>query len=248
MRIARTVNLNPAIAFFVAFAAGPLACSGPTSPNGGGSPVLAIEPALSAIKVGQTAALRAVERLADGTQRTPQATWTSDAPTVIAVDANGIVTARTTGSASIRASADGVTTSLMLQSVPDASGSWSGQTLHLEHVRVSGGGPFRPATGAVRPINFTLRQDGASLSGSGVVDLTSGSVEGTIRSDGRITLKGTFQNADGFHAEITESLTDLDGAAHTITGQFTITERFVNAWGPQEILSKRQIVSLTRQQ
>ena len=241
----RAVNVNSAIALFVAFAAGPLACSGPAAPSG--APVLAIEPALSAIKVGQTAALRAVQRLPDGTQRTAaQATWVSNAPAVIAVDTSGIVSARTTGSASILASADGLTASLMLQSVPDAGGNWSGQTLHVEHVRTSGAGPFRPATGAVRPISFTLQQEGASISGSGVVDLTPGGVEGTIRSDGRITLKGTFENAEGFHGEIAESLIDLDGTGQGITGEFTIRELFVNAWGPQDIRSKRQILSLTR--
>jgi hypothetical protein len=243
-----TVNLGLATVVFVAFAATPVACNGPTSPTAGGTPVLAIEPTLSAMKVGQTAPLRAVQRLPDGTQRSAVAAWTSDAPTVIAADSNGVLSARTTGSASILASADGLTASLRLESVPDASGDWSGQTLHLEHVRVSGAGPFRPATGATRPISFTLQQDGASLSGSGIVDLTPGSMEGTIRSDGRITLKGTFENSEGFHAEITESLTDLDGTGQAVTGQFTIREWFVNAWGRQEILSKRQILSLTRQQ
>jgi hypothetical protein len=43
-----------------------------------------------------------------------------------------------------------------------------------------------------------------------VVDLNSGPIEGTIRSDGRNALKGTFENADGYRTEITQSLIDLD--------------------------------------
>jgi hypothetical protein len=141
---------------------------------------------------------------------------------------------------------DGLTASLTLQSVPDATGTWSGRTVVIEDVRVSGAGPFRPSPGLVTPISFTLQQQGASLSGDGVVDLTPGSVEGTIRSTGRITLKGTFENAEGYHVEITESPIDLDSAGY-ITGQFTMTQRFVNAWGPQVIRTTRQILSLTRQ-
>ncbi len=244
----RTISLNLAFAVVVAVAASPPACSGPTSPSARGAPVLVIEPALSAIKVGETAALRAVQRLPDGTQRAAQATWTSDAPTVIAVDANGVVNARTTGLASISASAEGLTVSLTLQSVPDASGSWSGRTVDIEDVRVSGAGPYRSATGVVRPMSISLQQEGASLSGNAVVDLIPGPIEGTIRSNGRITLKGTFENDEGYRAEITESLIDLDSAGQAITGQFTITKRFVNFWGPQVIRNKRQVLSLTRQQ
>lgn len=244
----RSLNLNSAIAVFVAFAASPPACSGPTSPSARGAPVLTIEPALSAIKVGETAALRAVQRLADGTQRVTPATWTSDAATIIGVDTDGVVSARTTGSASISASADGLTASLTLQSVPDASGSWSGRTVDITDVRVSGAGPFRPTPGFVRPMSFSLQQQGASLSGDAVVDLTPGPVEGTIRSSGRITLKGTFENNEGYRAEITQSLIDLDSTAQAIAGQFTITQRFVNAWGPQVIQQKREILSLKRQQ
>jgi hypothetical protein len=85
------------------------------------------------------------------------------------------VTARTTGSVVISASADGRTTAMSVQAVLDISGSWTDQTRDVDSTQVSGAGPFRPMTGLVRPLSFTLIQTGNSVSGTGLVDLNSGS-------------------------------------------------------------------------
>src|SRR5574338_1210443 len=100
-----------AVAFAIA------ACSGdgasPASPsNGGGDPKpvasVSITPATATVIVGTTRQLAATLEDAAGNRLTGRAvTWTSSATSVATVDANGLVTAVTAGTANISAASEG---------------------------------------------------------------------------------------------------------------------------------------------
>jgi serine/threonine protein kinase len=78
---------------------------------------ITVMPAPAALEVGDSFTLAAIARAPNGVRLPPQAMeWTSDAPTVLRVDAlNGVATAVGAGSATVTASAGGITGGLRLE-------------------------------------------------------------------------------------------------------------------------------------
>lgn len=106
------------------------ACGGKTSgPTGNGNPpasqpVTSVEvsPTQSDLDVGETVALTAVPRSADGTALDRTVTWESSDEAVATVDADGVVTGRGSGTAEIAATSEDVRgTAAVRVSVPVAS-------------------------------------------------------------------------------------------------------------------------------
>jgi uncharacterized protein YjdB len=90
------------------------ACGGGDGPPTGGNPVtqVTVTAPQTALTVGQTVQAAATPRDAQGNAKTDAVAWSSSADAVATVSATGLVTAVATGTASIRATAAGVTGSV----------------------------------------------------------------------------------------------------------------------------------------
>ena len=82
-----------------------VACGGNTGPSNSGITAVAVSPPAAAIVVGGTWALVASDQ--GGSHITNGVTWASSAPTIVAVNGSGVITAMAEGGATITATANG---------------------------------------------------------------------------------------------------------------------------------------------
>jgi len=198
-----------------------------------------VEPATTALRVSDS-----VQFVAMRGSEVATALWTSDAAEVVEITSTGRATARSPGTATIWASSDDDRISAYIRSVPDATGRWQGQTIDTASIHVSGPGPYVSTVGLIRSLVLNIGQNGGVLSGDGVIDLVPCPISGSIDENGQITLTASFSNEEGFSGEITKWSSVL--TEQSITGEFEITQRFTNAFGPQVILQRARIQTLAR--
>ena len=172
-----------------------------------------IVPAIEALRVSSSEQLAAVLVSGDGTQRRVPVVWTSDAPDVAGVVADGLVTSRRLGAAVITATAQGLSTQQPLQVVPNYEGRWTGTRRVTGCTRISGAGPdlcrFVVVNGgAVLPLALTLKHDYSGVLGTlELLDaathrpLEVGEVDGAFAEGGALTLSGRTQSTLPDHAE-----------------------------------------------
>jgi hypothetical protein len=208
---------------------------------------LTIKPEVTGLKLHDRETFRASRIRSDGVSASVSASWSTDRPDVLRIDAvSGEAIGEALGESTVTAALEGRTVSRRIQVVPDLSGEWSGQ-MRTDQTRLSGPGPFRAVFNWVTLINFSLAQNHDKVSGTGTVFLTAGPVQASITSTGAVSLRGSFRTTEGWTAEITEWGTQLDASGSAQVGHLTIIERFTNAWGPQVIQDRSEIVTLTRQ-
>jgi hypothetical protein len=227
-----------------------VSCQDATKPSPISPPpdVLAIEPALDGLTLGSSHALTAVIVSGDGKRRTVAASWASDAPEVVTIDANGRIFGARLGRSTIRVSSDALSGSVPLRVVPDYAGSWIGEYRLKSCGRLSGAGPdpyCRFTVGGVFRIRTTLMHDGATVSGTldlfdntGRVIVETGSVDGVIDAANTLILSGTTFGTDpAEHSESTlsEWSTALAADGASMTGRFVRNWTFQNFWGPQSL-------------
>lgn len=235
------------------------ACGAPTAPTPVRSttPTLTIVPALDVLRVGQAETFTAVLLSGDGTQRWVDAAWTSDAPTVAAINSDGTVSALSPGAATIRATFQQYRAELPLQIVPDVKGTWVGTYRVADCRRVSGAGPSycRFVIGSVMPVRLILDQSADEVSGTlelytntnDVVE--SGAVSGQVHVDATLTLEGTTKSVDPAHQSettISNWNTQLTEDLLRMTGRFTQNRTFYNAWGLQKSREDCEVTRLER--
>jgi hypothetical protein len=210
--------------------------------------VLAIGPALEALKLGLSDTLAAAIVSSDGARRIVTALWSSDSPDVVSIQRDGRVFGGRLGQSIIRASYDTLSASLRLRVVSDYAGSWNGEYRLKSCVRLSGGGPdpyCRFTAGGVFRIRTTLMHTGATVSGTlelfdntgrGIVE--TGSVDGVIDAANALILSGTTFGTDpAEHDEssLSEWRTALAADGASMTGRFVRNWTFQNFWGPQSL-------------
>lgn len=218
--------------------------------------VLVIAPALDALKVGATETLNAVLASGDGTRHTVRASWSSDAPEVVAIDDDGRVRALRLGSATIRASFEALVAVRPMRVVPDYDGTWNGEYRVVNCTRLAGSGPSycKYFFGAVFPLRTVLGQQGASL---GTIDFysntgqltESGQVEARVDPSGALVLTGTARSIlseQPGETRLSEWKTTLAGDGDQMTGSFVRNRRFRNFWGWQESKEDCALVKMTR--
>ena len=229
-------------------------CGNSTGPGSPGADVLTITPAVDAVKVGSTVTLAAVVVSSDGTRRSVAASWSSDAPGVVAVSGDGRVSGISLGKSTIHAKFEALSADQPMRAVPDYGGTWSGDYLVVACTQVSGNVAIC-RTGIVFPIRVVVTQDGASVSGTLELYSTdgllveSGPVMGSIDEAGALVLAGTTTSVEAEQpgqTQISGWSTTLVSEGAQMTGRFTGHRHFQNFFGLQESIETCELVGVTR--
>jgi hypothetical protein len=205
------------------------ACGGSSSPGPSAVPQsLAISPRIDLVKIKAFETLSAALTASNGQQTAATATWTSDAPAVASIDANGRVTGQGSGSATIAAQASGLRDTLPVRVVPDYHGRWEGMT------RVTGcadEGDFDTAcdevVGGGLPLSTSITQTRDAVTADVDFDGARGRISTTIQSSGRLVTTGqltlTFEGI-AFDVALSEwDTTSVDNQA--MTGRYRLEVR-----------------------
>jgi hypothetical protein len=218
---------------------------------------LSITPAIDALKLGSTQRLTAVVVSGDGTRRTVAASWSSDAPEVVAVSDDGRVRGLSLGKTTIHTKFESLSADKPVHVVPDYEGTWSGGYRITNCTWISGPGPSycKGLAGAVFPLRAVMTQSGDRLSGTlefytNTHDpFEAGPVEGSIDDSGALVLSGTISSVvseQPGETRLSDWNTTLIGDADRMAGRFVRYPHFRNFWGWQESREDCEIGKVTR--
>lgn len=212
-----------AIAIVVVATLGAIACGKSTPANPGPTvATLTLSPATDLIKIKGTEKFSVTAAYTTGATEAVTASWTVDNQQVATVDSGGTATGVGAGQATITASYQGKTATRGLRVVPDYAGRWSGNWVVT---RCAVQGDFRPdwcvPVQGTFPASLELVQTRDVTSGPWTFQESTGNVQGTIASNGSLTLTSTtFQS--GVRIEIASwQSTTTDN--RTMTGNFSLT-------------------------
>jgi hypothetical protein len=236
-------------------------CQSPVAPSPSPRPdALTIVPSMDAVKLGETQSLSAVVVSGDGARRPVSAAWSSDAPAVAAVSDDGRVRAVSLGSTQIHATFQSMSAVEPLRVVPDYAGSWSGEYHVVACNRTQGDGPdvcrtYLAGGGIHLPLSVIVNQSGSTVSGTfdlysnTHILLETGPVGGAVDTSGALVLSVSTQSVHPTeHSATTVSdwvATLTDGGSH-LTGEFTLTQTFQNAWGAQTLNERCELLAFGR--
>lgn len=195
---------------------------------------LSLSPATDLIKLKATETFSATATYTTGASEAVSATWTSDNPSVAAVSAAGTVTGMGPGQAIITAAYQGQTVTRTVRVVPDYGGTWAG-TWAVTSCQVQGG--FRAAwcasvQNAALPATLTLIQTRDVLSGTWVLQESTGTVQGTIATSGVLGLTGSSLQS-GVTITI-KSWQSISTDNQSMTGTFALTWTIAGQAGSAE--------------
>ena len=206
------------------------ACGGASSPPGPSAvpQSLAISPAVDLLKIKASETLSAALTTSNGQQTPATATWTSDAPAVASIDANGRVTGQASGNATISAQASGLQKALTIRVVPDYHGRWEGMT------RVTGcadEGDFDTlcdeVVGGGLGLRASVTQTRDAVTADVDFDDAKGRISTTIQSNGRLVTTGQLTlSIEGLAFDVALSewdTTSVDNQA--MTGRYRLEVR-----------------------
>lgn len=237
----------------------PTAPSPPTPPAPAVLTGISIVPPLSEVTLGKAVTLQAIGRFSDGREQAMAATWRTDNPIVLEADGTGALTTHRLGAATITANVEQFSDArrIWVTPVPDApwqgdfSGTWDGQFRTVTCDRISGPGPSvcRSEVGGIFPIRLELAQQRNSISGSfGIYSnlKARGTVTGWVDGAGNLVLDGMFFLEEGdVQGRVYNWGSHLDSTGRMI-GAFSTNERFTNAFGPQVLELRAELIGLTR--
>ena len=165
--------------------------------------------------------------LSNGTTQTAStAAWATDNAGVLSInDSSGVAAGVAHGSATITATAQGVTATRTIRVVQDYQGTWLG----TYRIRVcTASGIFRDiwctddtARGAVNPVRLSLTQDGSSASGTLELGEISGTIRGAIFDSRRfVGAMNTSLTSEGVQVNINIGTFDVLSSGNQLTGSF----------------------------
>lgn len=232
-----------------------VACGG-----GGGSPTappstptltgLSITPATDLVRIKANETFAANATFSDGSSRTVQSTWGSDAPGVATIESGGRVTGVASGQATIFADYQGQHATRLLRVLPDYQGRWQGDW-SMSGCGDEGdwrGACGELALGSLWAIALEATQNRDAVNGTvDFGDNQPGQVAGTIRMSGHLVLSGTYTIVqDGLPFEFAVSdwetlTTDND----RMTGRFRLTMRVAGLQGSLRLDGELRVVAKT---
>jgi hypothetical protein len=146
------------------------------------------------LRTGQTQNYSAILSLSNGTTQSVTPTWGSDNASVLTVNSSGQGNALMHGAATVIASAQGVSASMLVKVYQDYQGAWVGS----HRVRVCDErGDFKGicravfTLGALLPFGITLTQNASSGTGTVTLGLHDVSMNGTIFDSRRFVGAGS---------------------------------------------------------
>jgi hypothetical protein len=236
-------------------------CQSPVAPSPSPRPdTLTISPSMDAIKLGETQSLSAVVVSGGDVRRPVSAAWSSDAPAVAAVSDDGRVRAVSLGSTQIHATFQTISAVEPLRVVPDYTGSWSGEYHVVACNRTQGDGPdvcrtYLAGGGIHLPLSVVVNQNGSTVSGTfdlynnTHILLEGGPLEGAVDTSNALVLSVKTQSVhptEPSATTVSDWLATLtDGGSH-LTGRFTLTQTFQNAWGAQTLNEQCELLTFGR--
>lgn len=205
------------------------ACGGSSSPGPSAVPQsLAISPAVDLLKIKASETLSAALTASNGQQTPATATWTSDAPSVASIDANGRVTGQASGNATISAQASGLRQTVAVRVVPDYHGRWEGIT------RVTGcadEGDFDTlcddVVGGGLALRASITQTRDAITADVDFDDAKGRITTTIQSNGRLVTTGQLAlTIEGIAFDVALSEWDTTSVDNqSMTGRYRLEVR-----------------------
>jgi len=146
--------------------------------------------------------------------------------------------------------------------VPDYSGNWGGEYHFLDSTRRSGDGPdvcrtYLGNTGVHLPLSTAIGQSGTTISGTfdlyenthNVLEM--GPIQGSVDTSNALLLSAHTQAVDPTErseSTISDWLANLTTDGASLTGRFTMTQTFRNAWGMQTLVEQCELLNVTRSQ
>lgn len=191
---------------------------------------LVVSPATDLLKIGGTEKFSVTATLSSGAVQGVTPAWTTDNPSVATVDSSGVATGVGAGQATITASYQGKSSSLLIRVVPDYAGRWAG-TWAMKSCSVQGG--FRAdwcnTVQGSFPARLELLQTRDYVSGTWTLQESTGNVQGTVAANGHLNLTGTT-----LQSGVTVTIGSWDSMTtdnRTMTGSFTLTWTVPNVSG-----------------
>lgn len=180
------------------------------------------------VSVGRAEVLVLTARLADGSSRVVDATWTSDAPSVATVATDGAVSGRSPGQASITGLYQGLSASRGFRVLPVLTGPWAG-AYKTQSCTATGDWTRGCASVSLTTrwtLTVTFDQTGSSASATiGAVRNLPVTATGSIALDGHFTTSGSAGYVID-NVPYVMTLSDWDTVTvnnATMTGRFTLT-------------------------
>jgi hypothetical protein len=156
---------------------------------------LSITPGTNAVTVGHSESYSATARMSDSSSKTVTATWSSDNTSVLTIDASGRAQGLQPGLATIIATYEGVTKTLLIHVVPNYEGMWAGDYTVTRCVdsgdfaEICGSGSEDVKRGDLLPIELALTQNGTVVSGTLWMGQVTGPLTGNLDDGG--SFRGT---------------------------------------------------------
>jgi hypothetical protein len=199
----------------------------PNTPSAPTVTGLSVSPLPDLLRISATQQLTATATLSNGTSSVVQATWSTDAPTIVAVS-NGLIAGLTPGQADVFADYQGQRATGVVRIVPDYAGPWRG-AFFIKDCQLTGDWTRTTACeGEVSSTNWRLTlsatQDRASVSGTvvAIVDMPV-TTTGSLALDGALTLSGSSParlNGDDWTVQVVDWQTRTVNS-NEVRGTFT---------------------------
>lgn len=203
-------------------AAGSGSSQTPTSPTVSVTPrSLSLSRSSLEVLVGDSETVTAAVSYSDGSLRSVAPTWSSSNSSVVSVDQGGVIRGVSAGVTSVTASSSGLSSSLVVRSIPNYSGRWYGQ-----YRIVSCSAPFRWGNsyctsfvgtgGTIFYLDLNLEMSGTRVNGSWRRGSFQGSVSGTVSDNGALVLQGSesaSRTGSVYSFQIRNWLTSIRGSS-----------------------------------
>lgn len=206
---------------------------------------LSMSPATDWIKIKGAEKFSVTAQYTSGAAEAITPAWTSDNTSVATVDAAGTATGVAAGQATLTASYQGKTATRGLRVIPDYAGRWAG---NWGVTSCSVQGDFvanwcDPVRNGSFPATLDILQAKDGVSATWTLQEATGTAQGNIAGDGRLSLTGTsLQN--GVTIDITAWQT-VTTDNRTMTGTFTLTWRTTGRSGSAQ--TNIELRSFTKQ-
>jgi hypothetical protein len=184
---------------------------------------LSMSPGTDWIRIKGTEKFNVSAQYSTGAAEAVTPAWTSDSTGVATVDASGTVTGIAAGQATITASYQGKSITRALRVIPDYAGRWAGSWA-VTSCAVQGdfvANWCEPVRNGVFPATLDILQTKDVVSATWTLQEATGSAQGSIAADGKLSLTGSTPLQAGVRIEITLWQT-VTFDNRTMTGSFTL--------------------------
>jgi hypothetical protein len=227
--------------------------NGPLGPSDVTLASISITPATDLIKLKATETYTITALFSDGSSQVVTGSWSSDTPSIAAVEAPGRIAGAGAGQATITVEYQGLRATRTVRVVPDYHGRWEGD---WSVSACSGSGDLQEICEVYPPdelFGLTLVANQTRDTITGTIDFGDdlpGPVTGTIAMDGQLSVGGTYTiTVEDITLELTVSNWDtVTTDNQRMTGSMRVTGRAMGVQGSFTVDGNLRIVTKTSSQ